>query len=156
MHQIKTSIGSTPIIFKSHANGILFETEFDSLLFPNMTAASAEEQLRKNYDVVYTHYKKKADNKLSETDLQQACFKLVVFYFYMYAFWKAYNPNQADRDLDFAIADFDHPYTFDKIREFFMGRDGEHYAEKAAAFLSMNLSEFKAYEQQRQDFFNMW
>ncbi len=153
----KSTIGSTEINFFSHPNGVRFESSIgDTLLFPDLTVEVSEQILRANYAIVYKHFKAIAKDQLEEDVLQKACFKIVVFYFYMYAFWRAYNENQKGRDLNFLDSDFNHPYTFDKVREFFLRHHHATYAEKSAAMLGMQINAFKEYEQQRQDFYDMW
>lgn len=156
MSELITEIGKTKIKFSPHPNGVRFETEDDNLLFPNMQAGDAVPILQSNFEIVYLHFKAIAKNNLEDEILQQACFKIVVFYFYMYALWRAYNENQKGRDLNFLDSDFNHPYTFDKVREFFLRHHHATYAEKSAAMLGMQINAFKEYEQQRQDFYDMW
>ena len=157
MKEHTTTIGSTIIKFIPQTNGVSFESSVDDkLLLINLNAEEAEQMLRKNYAIVYPHYKAIALNQLNETDLQQACFKIVVFYFYLYNLWRAIYENQKDRDLNFLISDFDHPYTFDKIREFFIRKYPDSYAEKCAVMLGMRIDAFKEYEQRREDLYDMW
>ena len=58
--------------------------------------------------------------------------------------------------MEFLEEDLEHPYSFDDVIAVLKEKYPQHYPDKCAILLNMTTGEFKKYEKNREDFFNMW
>ncbi len=103
---------------KEH-NGLRLITEDENWFIPNQTIEETEKITKNNYQIVKEYFKNKTGTIVTETDLGNVTFYIVLTYFQMYNHWRKMYEREQNRNLTFLQKDFDHPYTASAIVDYF-------------------------------------
>jgi len=118
-------------------NGIRLTTDNENWFIPNQTIEETKKILEINYKIVKGHFQDKTGQLVTDTDLENVCFKIVLHYFQMYNHWRTMYKRQTNRDLTFLQKDFEHPYTSYQIIDYFKNKYPDNYADKCETMLEM-------------------
>lgn len=135
---------------------IRLKTSTDNLLLMNQTSKEIKEVVKGNFVTVKEFYKKRANETIKMEDLNSVCLKIVFRFFYMHNMWRSEGKRLKNKNLEFLNEDLEHPYSFDDIITVLKEKYPRHYSNKCELLMNMTTDEFKKYEKNRQDFFNMW
>ncbi|HWR34066.1 MAG TPA: hypothetical protein VN451_11080, partial [Chitinophagaceae bacterium] len=86
----------------------------------------------------------------------EVCLKIVLYYFHLYNSWKSLYEKEKDRNLLFLEKDYKHPYTYDKVLQYFKNKYPKDYISKSAALLDIKPEELLKYESDRDYFYNLF
>lgn len=106
-----------------------------------------------NFEMVREMYAIASSNAISDEDLNEVSLRVVIYYFYLYNSWKGIYEKEKNRDLTFLEKDFTHPYTYDRVIQFFRNKYPADYADKCAALLAMASDEVLKYESDTHAFY---
>ena len=126
----------------------------DEYPLPGQTLEETREMVTKNFGTVKEKFGKASSNAIPDAELHEVCLGIVLYYFYLYNSWKRQYEKEKDRDLGFLETDFKHPYTYDRVIQYFKRRYPNDYAVKCAALLELTAEQVLAYEAQRRDFYD--
>jgi hypothetical protein len=135
-------------------NGIRLTTDNENWFIPNQTIEETKKILEINYKIVKGHFQDKTGQVVTDTDLENVCFKIVLHYFQMYNHWRTMYKRQTNRDLTFLQKDFEHPYTSYQIIDYFKNKYPDNYADKCETMLEMTSEQFKEYSIRKEQFEN--
>lgn len=134
--------------------GIRLTTDNESWFIPNQTIEETKKILEINYKIVKGHFQDKTGQLVTDTDLENVCFKIVLHYFQMYNHWRTMYKRQTNRDLTFLQKDFEHPYTSYQIIDYFKNKYPDNYADQCETMLEMTSEQFKEYSIRKEQFEN--
>jgi hypothetical protein len=135
-------------------NGIRLTTDNENWFIANQTFEETKKILEINYKIVKGHFQDKTGQLVTDTDLENVCFKIVLHYFQMYNHWRTMYKRQTNRDLTFLQKDFEHPYTSYQIIDYFKNKYPDNYADKCESMLEMTSEQFKEYSIRKEQFEN--
>lgn len=142
------------IELKDESGGIRLTTQIENWFIPNQT----KEELRRiseiNYGIVKDHFKNKVGQIVSENDIENVCFNIVLHYFQMYNHWRSMYKRESKRDLTFLKKDFEHPYTASHIVDYFKKMYPNNYSDKCQLILEMTKEQFEEYALNKEQFDN--
>ncbi len=121
---------------------------------PGQTLEETKEVITKNFELVKEKYADVSSNSIYPEDLLEVCLRIVIHYFYLYNLWRSIYPQEKNRNLTFLSKDYDHPYTYDMIIQFFKNKYPGAYASKSATMLNLTTEEVLRYEEERHDFYS--
>ncbi|MBT1706198.1 hypothetical protein [Chryseosolibacter indicus] len=153
---MRFQIEDTDIELTKEGQAVRLKTSTDNLLLTNQTFEETEDVVKRNFLVVKEFYQKRAGGTIKIEDLNRACLKIVFRFFYMHNMWRSEGKRLKNKKLEFLKEDLEHPYSFDDIIEVFKGKYPQDYSDKCEVLMNMTTDNFKKYEKNRQDFFNMW
>ncbi len=140
----------------NESGGLRLRTSDDNLMLANQTIEETRSTVEKNHRIVKEHYQKVVNNIVDPHDLAAVSMRIVLHYLYMYNLWRTMYKRESKRDLTFRDKDFEHPYTKDKIIEYFKNKYPFDYSVKCETILRMSTEKFNEYEKNRQDFYEMF
>lgn len=135
-------------------DGIRLKTDNENWFIPNQTIEETKKITEINYYIVKEHFQNKTGQIITETDLENVCFSIVLHYFQMYNHWRTMYKRETNRDLTFLQKDFDQPYTSSIIFDFFEKNYPDNYSEKCELLLGMTSEQFKEYAISKEEFDN--
>lgn len=142
---MKYSLDHIKIEIQTKSNGLRLITELENWFIPNQTVDETENITALNYSIVKDHFKNKVGEFISEIDLENVCFNIVLHYFQMYNQWRNMYKKESKKDLTFIQKDFEHPYTKSHIIDYFKKMYPDSYADKCEVMLDMTPEQFKEY-----------
>ncbi len=126
----------------------------EELPLPGQTMEETKDTVTKNFKIVNEKYAKTASSIIPIEELNEICLRLVIYYFYLYNSWRSLYEKEKNRDLTFLDKDFTHPYTYDRVIQFFKNKYPKDYGDKYAVMLGITAIEVLKYEADRHDFYN--
>ncbi len=145
--------GNIQVNLAEENTGLRLKTQEENMFLPGQTFAETEKVVTQNFNVVKDWYKPRYPEGFSEDDLNTVCLKVVLHYFYQYTTWRSFYEEYKDCDLSFQQDDFEHPFTYDKLRYFFRLKYPNDYIRICASLTGKTSDEFRRYEADR-EFFN--
>jgi len=146
-------IGHISIQLHEDPHGLLLTAFGEVWPLPGQSPGEAQALILKNFDIVKAKYAETTSNAISDEELDEICLHIVLYYFYLYNSWKAFNEKEKNRDLAFQQKDFTHPYTYDKVIRFFKHKYPDDYLSKCALMLDLTPDAVSNYEATRSDFY---
>lgn len=134
--------------------GLRLKTTDADLPLPGQTIAETTETIEKNFKIVQEKYKTSASGKIDTDELNEVSLKIVLHYFYLYNTWKSIYEKEKDRNLTFLSKDFDHPFTYDIIIQYFKNKYPNDYAGKCSGMLDIPADKLLKYEYDRAEFYH--
>jgi len=116
---MKYNLGHITFELQTEGNGLHLKTDLENWFIPIQTIEETSQIIEKNYGIVKDHFKNKIGQIISETDLENVCFNIVLHYFQMYNHWRTMYKRETKRDLTFLQNDFEHPHTSYHIVNYF-------------------------------------
>jgi hypothetical protein len=149
-------VDNIKVDLSKETGGLRLRTDDDNLLLANQTIEETRSIVLKNHRIVKENYEKLVNNLIDSDDISKVSMRIVLHYLYMYNLWRTMYKREEKRDLTFREKDFDHPYTKDKIIEYFKNKYPSDYSVKCETLLRMTTEDFNKYEKNRQDFYEMF
>jgi CO dehydrogenase/acetyl-CoA synthase delta subunit len=152
----KLKIGDLTINLLEEGDNIRVKTNNNNVILSSQNIAIVEELIQNNFQIVSNHYKTiidKADSVFTSEDINNLSMSITLRYLYMYNSWRRMYKKQENRSLAFDTKDFTHPSTSDLIFNYFRQKDPQHWEEKCAMLLGINLIELKEYYRQRESYY---
>jgi hypothetical protein len=101
----------------------------------------------------YTESVAQSGVELTQQQLEDASFGVVLHWMYVYALWRATEEQHKSHPLRIGPADLHHPQSHDQCWTYCEKEFGANYLKYAAALTGMSPEEFKEYEAGRRAFF---
>jgi len=146
-------IKNIKIELTENIHGLTLTTSSGEFPLPGQNISETTEILQSNFEIVQKHFIKPSEDKINAEDLHEICLKIVVYYYYLYNSWRTSNPNKKSIDLNFLKKDFDHPYTYDIIIQYFKNKYPEDYEHKSSVMLDIPVEKLLKYEYDRAEFY---
>ena len=108
------------------------------------------------YETIFEYYEKTLSNKIPLENLKEMSNEIAEYYYDQYNRFKNQYPKSIKRYSSFQTKDLIHPQTYEIIIKYYKQKIGNDYAKYSQLILNMNEAEFKAFEKNREDFYNMW
>jgi len=148
------NIGQINVSLKSESNGLRLMTDIENWFIPNQTIEETKQITEINYKIVKEHYQSKIGQVISETDLENVCFSIVLHYFQMYNHWRTMYKREKNKDLTFLQKDFEHPYTSYHIMDYFKKKYPNCYEDKCEIMLGLTNEQFKEFAIKKEQYEN--
>lgn len=149
---MKYNLDHITIKLEKEGNGLRLTTDIENWFIPHQTIEETRKITEKNYGIVKEHFKRKAGQIISASDLENVCFNIVLHFFQMYNHWRKMYRRETERDLTFIQKDFEHPYTSSHIVDYFKKMYPRHYADKCEVMLGMTPEQFKEYNIRKEQY----
>ena len=146
-------IKNIKIELTENIHGLTLTTSSGEFPLPGQNISETTEHLQSSFEIIQKHFIKPSEDKINAEDLNEICLKIVVYYFYLYNSWRTSNPNKKSIDLNFLKKDFDHPYTYDIIIQYFKNKYPEDYEHKSSVMLDIPVEKLLKYEYDRAEFY---
>ena len=142
---MKYKIDKISIILEVERNGLRLKTENENWFIPNQTVAETKKITEINFKIVKNHFKNKIGQQITETDLDNVCFKIVLHYFQLYNHWRSIYKREIKRDLTFLSKDFENADTYYFIIDYFQKKYPENYVDKCEIMLEIGKDQLQEY-----------
>jgi hypothetical protein len=106
------------------------------------------------FRVIYNHYSEITKDKVPDEILHELSETISDYYYEQYIRFGKQYPKSIKRYSTFQIKDLDHSTTFEIIIKFLKNKAGSKYSELALSILPMTLDELRAFERNRENFYN--
>lgn len=150
---MKFFVENIKIELTENIHGLTLTTSSSNLPLPGQNILETTEIIQSNFEIVKEHFIKLSEDKIDADDLHEICLKIVIYYFYLYNSWRSSNLNKKSIDLNFQKKDFDHPYTYDIIIQYFKNKYPENYEHKSSVMLDIPVEKLLKYEYDRAEFY---
>jgi len=135
-------------------NGIRLTTEDENWFIPGQTLDETKTVIEKNFKIIQGHFQDKLGEIVTGADLSNVSLKIALRYFQMYNQWRTMYKRETNRDLTFIEKDFEHPYAFYAIVDYFKKRYPDNYIAKCEIMLNMTTEQTKEYIIRKEQFDN--
>lgn len=153
MKEIK--IENITLSLSSEDDKVRVTSKKEDVILSNQNIDIVSELIKRNFDIVYNHYKMMGENKEFDfNDIAIISISIVLHYLYMYNSWRSMYKNQENRNLRFSEKDFNNPSTHDIMFNYFKTKYPIDWEERCSILLGMKSGELKAYYKTREDFYN--
>jgi hypothetical protein len=147
-------IEAIKIELSEDAYGLRLKTLDFEYPLPGQSLEETMDVLTKNFETVQAKYGKALSKNIVQEDINEISLRIVLYYFYLYNSWRSLYEKERNRSLIFLEKDFEHPYTYDSVIQFFKLRYPNDYAVKCAALLELKVEALLKFETERRDFYD--
>lgn len=145
------------IILFSEGKDVRVKSSTENVILKNQSLDDVSTIILNNFNEVSDFYKDQVNTNVSLISLDDVyliSFEIVMYYLYIYNSWHYLYKGQKGKDLRFDSKDFDAPATLDIIFHYFKTKYPDDWEERCSLLTGVELSELKAYYQNRQDYYN--
>ena len=111
---------------------------------------------QKFLEIIRKEYSALTLGKVDEELLDAVSVGVTDYYFEQYQRFRNQYPKSIKRYSSFHLKDLDHPSTHELIIKIVKEKVVTEYEEPATKFLNMTIDELKAFEKNREEFYNMF
>ena len=142
---------------QQQGNDVKVLIDSNSTLLMNQDVQQVAEQLRSNFDIVFSNYLNLANaskEEMNKEDLVLISLSITAHYLYMYNMWRHMYKYEHNRTLKFDKKDFNTPDTHDLIFYYYKMKYPSDWQRKAAVLVNMTNEEVQAYYKRREQFYD--
>lgn len=107
-------------------------------------------------EIIRTEYTDLIDGKVDKELIDAVSEGVTDYYYEQYQRFRKEHPKSIERYSSFQLKDLNHPSTHELIIKIVIDEVGNDYEDAAGKFLNMTFDELKKFEQNREDFNNMF
>lgn len=156
MHQL--TLENIEVVLTEENGAVRVKAPGENVILHSQNIENVQFLIEENFKIVDGFYLRRiADRpeaRFDPDDVHKVSLSIVLYYLYMYNFWRLQYETKRDQPLSWNEKDFEHPSTSDMIFSFYRGKYPEDWEIKCSVLMGMELEELKAYYGRRLQYYN--